>query len=254
MGHELSDRELVRYSRQLILPELGAEGQMKLKGASVLVIGAGALGVPAAGYLAAAGVGRLGVADGDTVELSNLHRQILHFTADEGTNKAEGICAKLGLLNPEVLAQPYPVRVEQDNAAAIVAGFDVIVDCCDNLETRYLVNDACVKASIALVESGVVGTGGLVTTVIPGESACYRCIFPEQNGAEVAASCEEEGILGPVAGVAGSIQALEAIKLITGIGAPLMNRVLRIDGADLSFTTVVTKPNPDCKICSQSSG
>src|SRR3954464_15163264 len=176
----LSDSELERYSRQLVLPEWSGEAQARLKSASVIVVGVGALGSPAAMYLAAAGVGNLGVVDSDVVELSNLHRQPLHFTPDLGLPKASNAVIKLSALNPAALVQDYPVRLEEANAEAIVTGADLVVDCSDSFETRYLVNDACCAQSVALVEAGVLGFDGLVMSIRPGVSACYRCAFPTQ--------------------------------------------------------------------------
>lgn len=246
---ELSDQELKRYSRQLVLPDFGVEAQLTLKQARVVVVGAGALGAPVAGYLAAAGVGRIDIIDGDQVELSNLQRQLLHFQPDVGHSKAESVAGKLGLLNSEVLAQPFPARLEDKNAAALLTGHDVVVDCSDNFDTRYLVNATCVGEGLPLVEGGVVGLLGLVTTIIPGSSACYRCMFPEADRVNAGDNCEEAGILGAVAGTVGSIQALEAIKLVAGLGRPLTDRVLQIDGSDLTLTTVRAQRRPDCPVC-----
>ena len=205
----LSDPELERYSRQLVLPEWSGAAQERLRDAGVIVVGAGALGSPVLLYLAAAGVGHLGVVDSDAVELSNLHRQPLHFTPDIGLSKAGNAVVKLSALNPEVQVDSYPVRLEEMNAEAIVMGADLVVDCSDSFETRYLVNDACCAQAVPLVEAGVLGSGGLVMSVRPGESACYRCAFPTVPTS--APSCREAGVLGPMAGLIGSIQALESV-------------------------------------------
>jgi adenylyltransferase/sulfurtransferase len=247
----LSDDELERYSRQLVLPEWSGAAQERLKQASVIVIGAGALGSPVALYLAAAGVGRLGVADSDAVELSNLHRQPLHFTPDVGLGKAVNAAVKLSALNPEVQVDPYPVRLEAANAEPIVMGADVVVDCSDSFETRYLVNDACCAQRVPLVEAGVLGFSGLVMSIVPGETACYRCAFPVEPPAGSVPSCREAGVLGAMAGVVGSIQALEALKLLTGVGEPLTNAILQVDGADMAFTRVGTERRPDCPACAR---
>jgi molybdopterin-synthase adenylyltransferase len=245
----LSERELTRYSRQLLMAEWSGAAQERLRSARAMVVGAGALGSPAAAYLAAAGVGSLGLVDGDAVELSNLHRQPLHFTPDLGLPKADVAAAKLGLLNPEVAVDPYPVMLEEANAEAIVAGADVVVDCTDSFESRYVVNDACCAQGIPLVEAGVVAFDGLVLSVRPGESACYRCAFPAPPPPELRRGCRDAGVLGAMAGVVGSIQALEALKLLTGVGHPLLDRILRIDGLDMAQTVVSTSRREDCSAC-----
>jgi molybdopterin-synthase adenylyltransferase len=245
----LSDRELERYSRQLVMPEWSEAAQVALREASVLVVGAGALGSPVALYLAGAGVGRLGVVDGDAVELSNLHRQLLHFTPDVGVAKAHSAAAKVGFLNPDVLVEPYQVRLDDGNAATLVEGHDLVVDCSDSFATRYAVNAACCAAGVALVEGGVVGLSGIVMAVRPGESACYRCAFPEPPPPGAAPSCAQAGILGPAAGVVGSLQALEALKLLAGLPDPLLDAFLQVDLADLSFLRVAVSRRPSCPAC-----
>jgi molybdopterin-synthase adenylyltransferase len=247
----LSDAELERYSRQLVLPEWSGSAQERLKEASVIVVGAGALGSPVATYLAAAGVGHIGVVDEDTVELSNLHRQPLHFTPDLGLPKASNAVVKLSALNPEVHVEQYPVRLDAGNAEAIVMGADLVVDCSDSFETRYVVNDACCAQRVPLVEGGVLGFVSLVMSIRPGESACYRCAFPTEP--IDAPSCRDAGVLGAMAGIAGSIQALEAIKLLTGVGEPLLDTILHIDGASLAFTRVSTERLADCPACASQS-
>jgi molybdopterin/thiamine biosynthesis adenylyltransferase len=247
----LSEAELERYSRQLVLPEWSGAAQERLKQSSVMVIGAGALGSPAATYLAAAGVGQIGVVDEDAVELSNLHRQPLHFTPDLGLPKASNAVVKLSALNPEVQVDQYPVRLEAENAEAIVMGADLVVDCSDSFETRYVVNDACCSQGVPLVEAGVLGFGGLVMSIRPGESACYRCAFPTQP--LEAPSCRDAGVLGAMAGIVGSIQALEAIKLLADVGEPLLDTILQIDGAAPAFTRVATARVPDCPACASQS-
>jgi molybdopterin/thiamine biosynthesis adenylyltransferase len=243
----LSEREVDRYSRQLVLPDWSGVAQERLKAASAIVIGAGALGSPAATYLAVAGVGRIGIVDGDWVELSNLQRQPLHFTPDVDTQKAESAAQKLGLMNTEVAVEPYPVEVDADNVAAIVMGADVVLDCTDSFATRYLVNDACCAARVPLVEAGALGFGGMVLAIKPGESACYRCAFPTPPATEQ--KCEDLGILGAVAGVIGSLQALEALKLLTGVGETPGDRILHFDGLTLQQTVVRTSRRPDCPAC-----
>ncbi len=249
MNLKLSDRELERYGRQLVVEEIGIEGQLKLKTASAMVIGAGALGTMVAGYLAAAGVGRLGIADHDKVELSNLQRQFLHFPPDIGANKAEALAEKLGVLNPEIIVEPYPARLDASNAQAMIAGTGVVIDCSDNYDTRYLLNETCVREEITLIETGVSGLKGLVTTVDPGNSACYLCMFPDRPDEEDATDCEEAGIVGPIAGVMGSVQALEAIKVITGVGETLAGRVLQIEGFDTTVSVVKVERRKGCAVC-----
>ncbi len=247
----LSDAELERYSRQLVLPEWSGAAQERLKTANVIVIGMGALGSPVATYLAAAGVGHMGVVDCDAVELSNLHRQPLHFTPDIGLGKALNASVKLSALNPEIHVDPYPVRLEAMNAEPIVMGADLVVDCSDSFETRYLVNDACCAQGIPLVEAGVLGFSGLVMSIRPGESACYRCAFPVEPPEGSVPSCREAGVLGAMAGVIGSIQALEGLKLLTGVGEPLLNTILQLEGADMSSVRVATEQRPDCPACAR---
>jgi molybdopterin-synthase adenylyltransferase len=245
----LSDSELERYSRQLVLPEWSGNAQERLKAASAIVVGAGALGSPVATYLVAAGIGRLGIVDEDVVELSNLHRQPLHYSPDVGRQKAENAALKLGVLNPEVGIDPYPVRIDGQNAPAIVMGADVVVDCSDSFATRYVVNDASCAQRVPLVEAGVLGFDGLVLSIKPGESACYRCAFPTEPPAGSVPSCREAGVLGATAGIVGSIQALEAIKLITGVGEPLTDRILQIDARSMEQTIVSTTRRADCPAC-----
>jgi molybdopterin/thiamine biosynthesis adenylyltransferase len=243
----LSDDELERYSRQLLLPEWTELGQVALRDASVLVIGAGALGSPVALYLAGAGVGRLGIADDDDVELSNLHRQPLHFTPDLGVPKADSAAAKLRFLNPEIVVESYRVRVDAANAAGLIEGQDLVIDCSDSFETRYAVNAACCATGIDLIEGGAVGWSGLVMTIVPGRTACYRCAFPiEPDGAQ---SCAEAGVAGPVAGVIGSLQALEALKLLSGSMSPLVDAFVSVDLASMETTRVNVRRRSDCPDC-----
>jgi molybdopterin/thiamine biosynthesis adenylyltransferase len=243
----LDEDELERYSRQLLLPEWTEQAQVALRDASVLVIGAGALGSPVAAYLTGAGVGRLGIIDDDAVELSNLHRQHLHFTPDAGAPKAESAAAKLRFLNPEVLVDPYRVRIDADNARGLVETHDLVVDCSDSFATRYAVNAACCAAGVPLVEGGVVGWSGLVLAIRPGESACYRCAFPVEP--ENARSCAQAGVLGPAAGVIGSLQALEALKLLSGAAPPLTDAFLQVDLLTLEVLRVAVARNAKCPDC-----
>jgi adenylyltransferase/sulfurtransferase len=241
----LSDEEVARYSRQLVLPEWSETAQLALRQASVLVVGAGALGSPVATYLAGAGVGRLGIVDHDAVELSNLHRQTLHFTPDLGVAKVESAAAKLRFLNPEIVVEPYHARF----APAMVEGADLVVDCSDSFATRYEVNAACCAARTGLVEGGVLGLSGLVMAIRPGETACYRCAFPEPPPPGAAPTCAEAGVLGPAAGVIGSLQALEALKLLTGLDGELLDAFLQVDLHDHGFLRVAVSRRADCTDC-----
>jgi molybdopterin-synthase adenylyltransferase len=246
-----SENELERYSRQLVMHEWSGAAQEALKNATVIVVGAGALGNPVATYLAAAGVGHLGIVDSDVVELSNLHRQPLHFTPDIDRQKAENAALKLGLLNPEVIIDPYPVRLTEQNAHAIVMGADCVVDCSDTFATRYLVNDACCGQRVPLVEAGVLGFDGMVMSIRPGESACYRCAFPVEPPAGTVPSCREAGVLGATTGIIGSIQALEAIKLLTGVGEPLLDKLLQLDARTMEQLIVHTHRREGCAACAR---
>ena len=239
----LRPAEVDRYSRQLVLPEWSEQAQLALRDASVLVIGAGALGSPVAAYLTGAGVGRVGVVDSDEVEVSNLPRQWLHFTPDVGVAKAESAAAKLRFLNPEAIVEPYYARF----GPAMLEGADLVVDCSDSFATRYEVNAACCAARIPLVEGGVLGLSGLVMAIRPGVSACYRCAFPEAPPS--APSCAEAGVLGPAAGVIGSLQALEALKLLAGIDGALLDAFLQVDLYDHAFLRVAVTRRADCRDC-----
>jgi molybdopterin/thiamine biosynthesis adenylyltransferase len=246
-----SETELERYSRQLVLPEWSGQAQERLRSATAIVVGAGALGSPVALYLAGAGVGRIGIVDSDAVELSNLHRQPLHFTPDIGIPKAQNAAVKLSALNPEVQVEPYPVRLDESNAEAIVAGADVAVDCSDSFDTRYVVNDACCAQGVTLVSGSVLGFAGQVMTIRPGESACYRCAFPTPPPPGSVPSCREAGVLGATAGIVGSIQALEALKVLAGVGRPLTDGILQVDAASMEQTLVATTRRADCAACAQ---
>ena len=234
-----------RYSRQLVLPEWSEAAQLALREASVLVVGAGALGSPVAAYLVGAGVGRLGIVDSDDVEVSNLHRQPLHFTPDVGVAKAHSAAAKLRFLNPDVVVEPYQARF----APPMLEGADLVVDCSDSFETRYEVNAACCAARIPLVEGGVTGLSGLVMAIRPGESACYRCAFPEPPPPSAQPSCAEAGVLGPAAGVVGSLQALEALKLLAGLEGALLDAFLQVDLHDHTLLRVATARRAGCPDC-----
>ena len=244
---DFSDAELERYSRQLVLPEWGAAAQLAVSEASVLVIGAGALGAPVAQGLAGAGVGRIGIVDDDAVALSDLHRQPLHFTPDLDTPKAESAAAKLRFLNPEVVIEPYRVRATEENAAALVEGQDLVIDCSNSFHTRYALNAACCAARRPLVEAGVLAMAGFVMSIRPGRTACYRCAFPAAP--DDAPRSIDVGVLGPVAGVIGALQALEALKLLTGVAPAVGDGFLQVDLAKGEFVRVRTARRADCPDC-----
>jgi molybdopterin/thiamine biosynthesis adenylyltransferase len=239
------DPWLERYSRQLVLEQWSEAAQRALGEASVLVVGAGALGSPVAAYLGGAGVGRLGIVDEGDVELSNLHRQHLHFTPDVGVPKAHSAVAKLGFLNPEIVVEPYQAAF----APAMIEGQDLVVDCTDSFEARYAVNAACCAAGVALVEAGVIGMSGLVMAIRPGETACYRCAFPQPPPPGTVPTCAQAGVLGPAAGVIGSLQALEALKLLAGLPGALTDAFLQIDLGTLDFLRVSVRRRADCPDC-----
>ena len=243
----LTEDEVQRYARQLALPEWSETAQVALRDASVLVVGLGGLGAPVAMHLAGAGVGRLGIVDGDAVEISNLHRQHLHFTPDLGVAKPASAAAKLRFLNPEIMVEDYYVSIDAENAAGMVETNDLVVDCSDSFATRYAVNAACCAAGIPLVEGGVTGWHGLVMPIRPRQTACYRCAFPVPPAD--APSCAEAGVLGPAAGVIGSLQALEALKLLTGAVAPLTDGFLQVDLASLDVLRVSVARRDDCPDC-----
>jgi molybdopterin/thiamine biosynthesis adenylyltransferase len=240
-----ADGWLERYSRQLVLPQWSEEAQLALADARVLVVGAGALGSPVATYLAGAGVGRLGVVDDGEVELSNLHRQHLHFTPDIGVPKAHSAAAKLGFLNPDIAVEPYQARF----AAPMLDEQDLVVDCTDTFAARYAINAACCEAGVPLIEGGVSGFSGLVMAIRPGETACYRCAFPQAPAPGAVPSCAEAGLLGPAAGVVGSLQALEALKLLAGLDGLLTDAFLQVDLLGHEFLRVAVDRRPDCPDC-----
>ena len=247
----LSKDQVARYSRQLILPQIGPRGQQRLAESSVLIVGAGGLGSPVALYLAAAGVGTLGLIDDQVVELSNLHRQLLHTAADVGRPKVDSASAQLAARNPEVRLLARLQRLTAANARELVREHDVIVDGSDNVPTRYVVNDACVMEHRPLVHGGVIEYEGQLFVVRPGQSACLRCIFPEPPEAGGALRCEEAGVLGSAAGVIGSLMAHETLKLLLGLGEPLTDRLLVFEGAAGRFRDVPVQRDPACAVCGE---
>ena len=247
----LTQEEVLRYSRHLIMPEVGMEGQLKLKAAKVLCIGTGGLGSPLALYLAAAGVGTIGLVDFDVVDFSNLQRQIIHFTPDVGRSKLESAAEKLQAVNPFVEIRKYETRLTSENALATFEDFDVIVDGTDNFPTRYLVNDACVLTGKPNVYGSIFRFEGQASVFGTKEGPCYRCLYPEPPPPGLVPSCAEGGVLGILPGLVGVIQATEAIKLILGSGDPLIGRLLLVDALGMRFRELKLRKNPDCPVCGE---
>jgi len=246
---ELTRDEMTRYSRHLLLPEVGVDGQRKLKAARVLLVGAGGLGSPAALYLAAAGVGTLGIVDFDTVDITNLHRQLLHGTSDVGRSKLASAIDRLREVNPHVVVEPHALRLSSANALELVARYDLVVDGTDNFQTRYLVNDACVLTGRPNVYGSIFRFDGQVSVFCTADGPCYRCIYREPPPAGMVPSCAEGGVLGILPGIVGTLQATEAIKLILGIGEPLIGRFNLIDALGARQRTVKIKRDPACPAC-----
>lgn len=250
MTLRLTPDQIERYSRQIMIPDLGGRGQIRLRERRVLVIGAGGLGSPAALYLAAAGIGTLGIVDSDHVELSNLQRQLLHSTEDLGRKKVDSAKDQLVRLNPEVEVQTHPVRLNEDNAAELIAGYDFVIDGSDNFETKFLINDVAVNLGKAFSHAGIIRFQGQTMTVIPHRSACYRCLFKEPPAPGEILGCQQAGILGAIAGTIGSLQATEAIKFFLGMEDELLiNRLLTYDGKEMTFRTIALRRDPKCKAC-----
>jgi sulfur-carrier protein adenylyltransferase/sulfurtransferase len=247
----LSESERERYARHLVLPEVGEKGQQKLKSASVLVIGAGGLGSPVSMYLAAAGVGRIGLADFDNVDVTNLHRQILYGTSDVGAPKLSAASERLHDLNPEINIETHNTAINSENALAIFRAYDIIVDGTDNFPTRYLVNDACVLTGKPNVYGSIFRFEGQASVFYAREGPCYRCLYPEPPPPNLVPSCAEGGVLGVLPGVIGTIQATETIKLITGIGEPLIGRLLLFDALRMEFRRLRLRKDPNCAVCGE---
>ncbi len=248
---ELSHEEIRRYSRHLIMPEVGMQGQRRLKAASVLIVGTGGLGSPLGMYLAAAGVGRIGLVDYDVVDLSNLQRQIIHGTGDLGRSKLDSARERILDINPHVHVETYNVPLMSDNALDILSSYDVIVDGTDNFPTRYLVNDACVLLGKPSVYGSIFRFEGQASVFDARQGPCYRCLFPEPPPPGLVPSCAEGGVLGVLPGVIGAIQANETIKIILGIGDTLVGRLLLYDALRMTFDFVKLRKNPDCPVCSE---
>jgi adenylyltransferase/sulfurtransferase len=248
---KLSHDEVRRYSRHLIMPEVGIQGQRKLKAASVLLIGTGGLGSPLALYLAAAGIGRIGLVDYDVVDETNLQRQVLHFTSDVGKPKLDSAEAKLSDVNPFVVIEKHNTPLTSANALEILANYDIIIDGTDNFPTRYLVNDACVLLGKPNVYGSIFRFEGQLTVFYAKEGPCYRCLFPEPPPPGLVPSCAEGGVLGILPGTIGTLQATEAIKLILGVGKPMIGRMMLYDALEMSFDTIKLRKNPNCPVCGE---
>lgn len=247
----LTEAQIERYSRHIILPEVGGGGQERLLAGRVLVIGAGGLGAPIALYLAAAGVGTVGIADPDRVELSNLQRQVIHFTPDVGTPKVDSAKRKMAALNPDVTVRTHEVRVTAANVLDLVAGYDFVIDGTDNFAAKFLINDACVLAGKPYSHAGILQFVGQTITVLPKTSPCYRCIFPEPPPPEALPTCAEAGVIGVLPGVVGTVQATEAIKYLLRRGEVLAGRLLVYSALDMRFREVAIRRNPRCPVCGE---
>src|ERR687885_1411907 len=248
---QLSAEQLERYSRHFLLSQIGEKGQGQLLDAKVLLVGAGGLGSPAGLYLAAAGVGTLGVVDADVVDLSNLQRQVLHITERIGRLKTESARETITALNPDVHVVEHRLRLSAENVLDVIADYDVIVDGADNFPTRYVLNDASVILGKPVVHGSIFRFEGQTTVFAPGQGPCYRCLFPEPPPAEMAPSCAEAGVLGVLPGIVGSLQAVEALKLILGIGEPLIGRLLLYDALETSFRELRLRRDPTCPSCGE---
>ena len=248
---QFTQEQLTRYSRHFLLPEVGEEGQAKLLDARVLMVGAGGLGSPSAYYLAAAGVGTIGIIDHDVVDLSNLQRQILHTNDRIGEPKTESARKTLQGLNPDVNVIPIPERLTSENIMGIIEDYDIVVDGCDNFATRYLVNDACVMTGKPNVHGSIFQFEGQVTVFYPGNGPCYRCLYPEPPPPGMAPSCAEAGVLGVLPGLIGTIQAVETIKLILGKGDSLVGRLLHFNTLTMEINTLRLREDPDCPMCGE---
>jgi molybdopterin/thiamine biosynthesis adenylyltransferase len=242
----LTDEQRQRYARHLALPEVGEAGQEKLLGSKVLVIGAGGLGSPAAFYLAAAGIGTIGLMDGDTVDLSNLQRQILHTTASVGTNKTESARDRIAALDPAITVECHPFRLSSDNAPEILAGYDFVIDATDNFDSKFLIARACHEASKPWSHGGIGNFHGQTMTIIPGQTACYNCVFHEDGAPKNAIP---QGPIGALPGIIGSIQAIEVIKYLLGIGTLLTDALLTFDALTMNFRKVTVRRDAGCGVC-----
>ena len=246
----LTDEQLERYSRHIILKEVGVKGQKKLLDAKVLIIGAGGLGAPAALYLAAAGVGTIGIADNDEVDLSNLQRQIIHATPDIGKPKVQSASETMGRINPDVTVETYQLLVDSTNIAELIEPYDFVIDGVDNFQAKFLINDACVAAKRPFVHAGIIRFKGQLMTYVPGQGPCYRCVFKEMPPKDAVPTCKQAGVIGVIAGIIGCLEALEAVKYILGQGELLTGKLLTFDALAGTFHTVkLPGTDPNCRAC-----
>ncbi len=249
---DFTEEQLQRYSRHILLSDIGIEGQEKILAGRVLVIGTGGLGSPVALYLAAAGVGKIGIVDSDSVELSNLQRQVIHYTKDIGRPKVESAAEKMLAINPELSARTYHEWIDAGNIRGIIRdGYDFVIDCTDNFTTKFLINDACIIERVAFSHGGVLQFSGQATTVIPCESACYRCVFSEAPPPDAVPTCAQAGVLGAVAGMLGTIQAVESLKFLAGAGSLLSDTLLTFDALTMNFRKVPLKRRKGCPVCGE---
>ncbi len=246
---ELSNEQAKRYSRQILLPGFGIEGQQKISGSKVLVIGIGGLGSPVLLYLAAAGVGTLGVADPDIVDITNLNRQVIHFSEYLGAPKVDSAKKKINEINPDTTINSYKFQVNAENILDLIKDYDIVVDATDNFRSKFLINDACVIAGKPFSHAGVLKLEGQVMTVIPGQSACYRCVFNKPPPKDAVSTTIQAGILGSIAGILGTLQATEILKFIVGQGELLTNRLMIFDGNKMKFRNVDIKKRNNCPVC-----
>ena len=249
---EFTEDQLERYSRHILLEEIGVEGQERIMNSKVLIIGAGGLGAPAALYLAAAGIGTIGIADGDNVDLSNLQRQIIHFTEDVGKSKAISAENKIRALNPDVTVKTYNEFVMAHNIRGLIHDYDFVIDGTDNFASKFLINDACVMENIPYSHGGILKFTGQTMTVVPHASACYRCIFQAPPPKNAVPTCSEAGVLGAIAGMLGTIQAAEALKYIAKIGKPLTDSLLIFEALSMDFSKISLRKRDNCQICGSS--
>jgi molybdopterin/thiamine biosynthesis adenylyltransferase len=247
----LTEEQIQRYSRHIILKEVGGKGQQKLLDSKVLIIGAGGLGAPIALYLAAAGVGTIGIADADVVDITNLQRQVIHFTPDVGKPKVESAAEKMRAINPDVTVNTYQEWVSAANIAGLIADYDFVIDGTDNFAAKFLINDACVLGNKPYSHGGILQFVGQTITVLPGQSPCYRCIFPTPPPKDAIPTCSQAGVIGVLPGVIGSIQATEVVKFILGKGELLAGRLLTYDALAMKFRDIAIKRNAKCPVCGE---
>jgi adenylyltransferase/sulfurtransferase len=248
---DFTDQQLERYSRHILLQDVGVEGQARIMAAKVLVIGAGGLGAPILLYLAAAGIGKIGVVDNDVVDLSNLQRQVVHFAKDIKTAKVDSAREKMLAINPEIEVVTYQKCLRADNIREIIRGYDFVVDGTDNFPTKFLVNDACIMEGIPFSHGGILRFDGQTMTVLPGESACYRCSFRPPPPPDAVPTCSQAGVLGAIAGMLGTIQAAEVLKFVTGVGELLTSTLLTFDAKTMNFRKIKLHKQKNCPVCGE---